>query len=234
MKAEMRAFNKRGEQYERFKFLKGSILVVEGNISSGKSTLTKDMAKFLNEIGIKAFVYEEPILTTYLELFLSDMKRYAFGFQMSMLLERQCLYDRAQQFAGAGGVAIVDRGFYGDKVFAVLHHENGNISDKEMSVYEDVFSRMEFQAPSFVLYLEVDPAVNVHRCNIRSRGGECGAYTIDYFEKLNELYELMLDQMTAENGILRFNWNEDVRPSEFRGAMLYVLEEMRKSYFKLK
>lgn len=227
------AFNKKGEQYERFKFLKGSILVVEGNISSGKSTLTKDMSNFLNEIGIKSFVYEEPILQSYLELFLSNMKKYAFGFQMSMLLERQCLYDRAEKFAEEGGVSIVDRGFYGDKVFAVLHNEEGNIDDKEMNIYEDVFSRMKFRAPTFVLYLEVDPKVNVRRCKIRSRSGECSAYTIGYFSKLNELYEKMLNQMTAEHGILRFNWDQDVKASEFRGAMLFVLEEMRKSYFSV-
>jgi deoxyadenosine/deoxycytidine kinase len=225
------AFNKRGDVYEKYKFLKGSILIVEGNISSGKSTLTKHMSKFLNEIGIKAHVYEEPILQSYLELFLSDMKRYAFGFQMSMLLERQCLYDRAQKFADEGGVAIVDRGFHGDKVFAILHNENGNITDAEMRIYEDVFSRMQFQAPSFVLYLEVDPKVNVKRCNSRSRNGECNAYKISYFQKLNELYEIMITEMTAENGILRFDWNKEMKGDEFRTSMLFVLDEMRQSYF---
>jgi deoxyadenosine/deoxycytidine kinase len=161
------------------------------------------------------------------------MEQYAFGFQMSMLLEVQCLYAHAEKFAEAGGVAIMDRAQFGNKVFAALHYENGNMSDKEMSVYEDVFSRMEFQSPSFVLYLEVDPEVNVRRCHIRSRGSECSAYNIDYFTKLNELYEAMLLQMTAENGILRFNWDKDIKPSEFRGAMLFVLEGMRDSYFKL-
>ena len=218
---------------ERYKFLKGSILVVEGNISSGKSTLTREMVKFFNSIGLKAQLFEEPILQSYLELFMSDMKKEAFGFQMSMLIERQCLYTKAEQFANSGGIAIVDRGFYGDKVFAVMHHESGNITDKQMHVYEDVFSRIEFQTPSFVLYLEVDPKVNVKRCNSRSRSGECTAYKVGYFEKLNDMYEKMLPQMTSENGIIRFNWNKDLKPTDIRDAMLFVLDEMRSTFFSL-
>lgn len=223
----------KGEFYEKYKFLKSSLIVVEGNISSGKSTLTKAMVNFLNEIGLKAMLFEEPILQTYLELFLGDMKKYAFGFQMSMLIERQCLYDRAQQFADSGGIAIVDRGFYGDKVFAVLHHNDGNISDKEMSIYEDVFSRIKFQAPTFILYLEVDPKVNVKRCNARSRSGECTAYSVGYFQKLNATYEEMLKHMVSEYDILRLDWNRDIKPSEIKDAMQFVLEEMRTSYLNL-
>lgn len=220
-------------QIERYKFLKGSILVVEGNISSGKSTLTREMVKFFNSIGLRAKLFDEPILQSYLELFLSDMKKQAFGFQMSMLIERQCLYREAENFAETGGISIVDRGFYGDKVFAILHNESGNISQKEMSVYDDVFSRMNFKTPTFVLYLEVDPKVNVKRCNSRSRSGECTAYKLSYFEKLNELYEEMLQQMTSENGVLRFDWSKDLKSTEFHNAMLFVLDEMRAVFFGL-
>lgn len=229
----MKAFKGRNLDYEKYKFLKGSIIIIEGNISSGKSTLGRYMSSYLNEIGIETKVFEEPILQSYLDLFLNDMKTEAFGFQMSMLIERQCLYERAIKFTENGGVALMDRSFFGDKVFAILHNEAGNISQKQMSVYEDVFSRMKFKPPSFVIYLEVDPKINVQRCNVRSRSCESTSYSLEYFQGLNRIYNLIIPQMSSENGIIRFDWNDEIHPSQFKNGAIFVLDKMRLNYFSL-
>ena len=229
----MEAFQERNLHYEKYKFLRGSMIIIEGNISSGKSTLCRSVVNYLNRIGLKAKLYDEPILSSYLDLFLTDMKKYAFGFQMSMLIERQCLYRNAQVFSDDGGIAIIDRSMHGDKVFALLHYKNGNIKPKEMNSYDDVFSRLKFKAPSFVLYLEVDPEILAERCDRRNRGCESSVYSLEYFKNLSQIYDDVIPNMTTTNGIIRFDWNEDIEPEDFEQTTIYVLDKMRNSYFYL-
>lgn len=219
--------------YERYKFLKGSIVVIEGNIASGKSTLTERMTEFLNAIGLKADLYKEPILESYLNLFLKDMKQYAFGFQMSMLLENQCLYKDALNFIASGGIAVMDRSFMGNKVFADSHYEKGNITQEQMAVYEDVYSRMDFPLPSYIIYLSVDPIINIQRCEKRSRTCEKDAYDLQYFADLNRIYNKLIQNLSDTNNILLFDWNKDIPDRDYSQVLTSILDNMRTNYLAL-
>lgn len=219
--------------YERYKFLRGSIIIIEGNISSGKSTLCKNIANFLNSIGLDTKLFEEPILDSYLDMYIKNMKKYAFGFQISMLLERQKLFQQAEQFIEHGGIAVMDRSTYGDKVFALLHHEQGNIDINEWNVYQDIFSRTIINRTNYFIYLNVNPDVNVRRCIQRNRGCEKDFYTLEYFQNLNNLYQKILTDVSLINNVINIDWNQDIDPSDFTNHVHNILNKLHTSYFQL-
>ena len=81
------------------------MIILEGNIFSGKSTLCKILEK---ELGIPAhYEVSSPETTHMLELFYSDQKRYAFLTQMHFLISRH-------RQARSLGECILDRGLEGD------------------------------------------------------------------------------------------------------------------------
>ena len=54
------------------------------------------------------------------------MKTYAFSFQMVALQDRFEIHRQAFEFASKGGIALIDRGIYGDMAFA---HADSYVSD---------------------------------------------------------------------------------------------------------
>ena len=67
------------------------VVEVEGNIGSGKSTLTGLMSQYLNsELQDSSFssVFGEKVNNRFLSAFYSKTKHYAFAFQMYMLTTR--------------------------------------------------------------------------------------------------------------------------------------------------
>lgn len=219
----------KNKKSSKWNFLRGSILVIEGNIASGKSTLTENLVDFLTEQGLDAMLYKEPILQSYLDMFIGNQPKYAFGFQMAMLLENQCMYSDAVEHVKAGGVAIMDRSFLGNQVFAQVHLERGNMSHDEFEVYEDVYKRMDgfFPNPDFIVYLEVDPKTNVYRCKLRDRSCESDNYDIKYFEDLNRNYLKLVKQVAPYQNVLIFDWNRDRNSQEQKEGVLEILETIR-------
>lgn len=212
---------------KKYKFLRGSIIVVEGNIASGKSTLTERLTDFLNNIGLKTKLYKEPILQSYLDLFLADQPKYAYGFQMSMLLENQCLYSDAENFTKTGGIAVMDRSFLGNRVFALVHFAKGNINEPEMGVYDDVFKRIGNKVPDFVIYLQVDPTINVERCKLRDRTCESRVYDLDYFALLNHYYSQEIGNISPKENVLVFDWNKNLPDKIYSSVLESILNDLR-------
>lgn len=204
----MRPYHPIHPNYERFKHLRGSIILVEGIIGAGKSTLGRRLTSMLNEIGISARHYDEEVNMPLLELFLSDMKKYAFAFQMYMLQHRQAVYRDAITYCERhNGVAIVDRSLFGDIAFARMHHTGSNISDDEWKVYESTISSNSLRVPSAILYLDVTPDVAMRRIKARNRGSEASEYDVQYLQALHDNYIKAMDHEYYQ--VLHIDWNQD-------------------------
>lgn len=212
----------------KWRFLKGSIIVIEGNIASGKSTLTDNLVSYLISEGLDARLYKEPILQSYLDAFILNQPKYAFGFQMSMLIENQCLYADALDHSRKGGVAIMDRSFLGNRVFAEVQKNKGNINDDDFKIYEDVFNRMDaFPKPDYIVYLKVNPQVNARRCKLRDRSCEADNYDIGYFQSLNDRYDDLISRLRNEHNIIELEWSRDRTIAEQKMGTMEVLTALR-------
>lgn len=107
--SKRRPFYKIHPLYERLRHLRGAIILVEGIIGAGKSTLSHKLYNLLKHAGIPVLFLEEEVDPVMLDLFLSDMKKYAFAFQMLMLVQRQKIYMQGLDFARKeNGVVIID------------------------------------------------------------------------------------------------------------------------------
>jgi len=189
---------------------------VEGAISAGKSTLVTQLAQ---ELGFRAF--QEPVADKgYLELFYADPKRFAFSFQIEMLRRRWDIHRLAmlECKAGTSQGVILDRGLPGDRVFAKMHHEAGNIHSLEWQTYESLYSEfmsVPHMQPTMLLYLDVTPETAMRRIKVRARPSE-ELITLDYLTTLRDAYARLLNEIeTGKHAwsrhmqILRVNWNED-------------------------
>lgn len=187
--------------------LRGKVLIVEGLISAGKSTAGSELEKFAKELGIPCKLFPEPLIEGFLGLFLGDQKKYAFAFQIGMLVKRQAIYREAFELSKQGYFCIIDRSLHGDYCFAMMHKNSGNITDTEWKAYLDVLHSEQFEHPDYVVYLETTPNNAFKRCINRARKGE-NTYTLKYFQELFEVYRNVIPASPSKS-ILVIDWNED-------------------------
>lgn len=175
------------------------LIWVEGVIGCGKTTLCKKVG---NRLGLR--VIEEPVETNpYLELFYKDQRQYAFGMQMLLLGRRYAMQQLASYECTAAGNArgaILDRSLSGDRVFAKMHMQSGNISEIDWQTYEELHAIMarSLLPPTLLVFIDVQPETAYRRMQVRARGAESGV-SLDYLVRLREGYRELL---AAERGLL--------------------------------
>ena len=101
------------------------IILVEGTIGVGKTTIAKKIAQMLNFRPLLEPVDSNP----YLERFYKDMQRWAFPMQMELLMKRYLMHKLASLEALSGSQfngVVLDRGLPGDRVFYKLAFFKGN------------------------------------------------------------------------------------------------------------
>jgi deoxyadenosine/deoxycytidine kinase len=194
---------------------------IEGLISAGKSRLTTQLSEAL---GFRAF--QEPVADKgYLELFYADPKRWSFSLQIEMLRRRWDLHRLAmlECKAGASAGCLLDRGLPGDRVFAEMHYQAGNIHHLEWQTYEALYSEfmsVPHMQPAILLYLDVSPETALRRIKLRSRPSE-EAITFAYLATLRDAYQKLINEIEAgkhawSNGIqvMMVDWDQDNKPVE--------------------
>lgn len=208
------------------------LIWVEGLIGCGKSTFSKEIAKRLS-----LRLIEEPVETNpYLEKFYQNPKEYAFGMQIFLLHKRYIMQRlAADEATGVGGYngAILDRSISGDRVFAKLHNECGNINDLDWKTYEMAANYMcrSLLPPTLLIFLDVQPQTAYDRMKKRNRNAEAGV-PLDYLVKLRKGYQDLLKE--AEQGLLpwahavriaRIPWDFDVHTSEQWDAIALTVKD---------
>jgi deoxyadenosine/deoxycytidine kinase len=159
-------------------------VAIAGNIGSGKTTLTKLIAKHYNW---KA-EYEDVIENPFLEDFYEDMKRWSFNLQIYFLNSR---FRQILEIRESDTDIIQDRTIYEDAfIFAPNLHAMGLMSNRDFKNYSSLFDLMESvtEAPDLLIYLRSSVPNLVKQIQKRGRDYE-NSISIDYLSKLNERYE---------------------------------------------
>ncbi|WCK57295.1 deoxynucleoside kinase (plasmid) [Aneurinibacillus sp. Ricciae_BoGa-3] len=157
------------------------MLVIDGVVGVGKSTLMEILAK---EKGLLA--YEEPVVNNpILDKFYYNRERYSFPLQIFFLNER---FRHIKQ-ASLQPNAVLDRSIYGDLIFAKMLKDNGEMSVEEFNIYLDLFHNMieHCKVPKLMVYLEISPEEAMKRIVKRGRDFE-QVVEKEYWIKLNENY----------------------------------------------
>ena len=159
-------------------------IAVSGNIGSGKTTLTKMLAKRYNWIPRFEPVNNNP----YLEDFYHDMERWSFNLQIYFLNKR---FKEVVEISQSKDTIIQDRTIFEDaRIFAPNLHSQGYMSDRDFANYTDLFDLMMslVELPDLMIYIKSSiPTLVSH---IQKRGREYEkSIRIDYLEGLNRRYE---------------------------------------------
>ncbi len=200
----------------------GPVIIVDGIIGAGKSTLVQGLSKRLNLRPIYEPVNDNP----YLEDFYRDPKRYAFDMQIHLLQRRYVMQrlaaDEAAYRVDYDG-AIIDRGLTGDYVFAKLHMLAGNITENQWRTYVELYDKMclDVRSPTLLVFLDVSPETALRRSNVRARNAE-KSMDIQYLRDLYAAYhELIFNLKSGKHwwGINTLDiwvrpWNEDNNPTD--------------------
>jgi deoxyadenosine/deoxycytidine kinase len=163
------------------------MIVLEGNISTGKSTLLKNLEKR----GDIMAVYEK-ISNDLLKLFYSDSNKYALTTQLTTLCRRNndIKYLKLQLQNIHNKVAIVDRSLFGDLGFFIAHYYDGRIDDNEVRAYASEFKLDEMdqtlKSIGTILYLYAE----TNRCkdSVLARNNVDSKVDVDYLKTLHQLH----------------------------------------------
>ncbi|XP_073235525.1 deoxyguanosine kinase-like isoform X1 [Porites lutea] len=187
--------------------LPAQLVIVEGNIGVGKSTLACQLARKL-----KYRVFLEPTTKNpYLAKFYQDPKKYALKLQLWIFKQRFRTYIEATKHVlNSGQGALLDRSVFSDSVFAEVNYQQGTISDEGYQYYRDLRKQAlkDVLVPHTTLYLNVSPETCSQRILGRGREYE-SAIPLDYLKGLDSCYKTFLDEMRhIGSSVLVYNWTD--------------------------
>lgn len=160
------------------------LILVAGNIGSGKTSLTERIGQRLGWHTAYESVADNP----YLPNFYADMHQWSFHLQVYFLGHR------AQQhidMAADPRSAIIDRSIYEDAyIFARALNAMGNLSELDYHTYRRLFELVvhTLPAPSLLVYLKAPVPVLMERIRRRARNIETGI-SPEYLTLLDSFYE---------------------------------------------
>lgn len=195
------------------------VIIIEGQIGVGKTTMGVVLER---ELDIKLYrELQRPETLSLLDRFYADQRRWAFTLQIHFLNER---FRMIKQIRDAGGGAL-DRSIYGDRIFADVLHEDGQMNEEEYVTYTTLLDNMleHVQPPDLLIYLDCAVDTALRRIKERDRGLE-SSIPRDYLERLNQRYLRFYDAYDASPKMLI---DTDERPIDVSTNMPPMLDEIR-------
>jgi deoxyadenosine/deoxycytidine kinase len=160
------------------------LILVAGNIGSGKTSLTERLGDRMGWHTAFESVADNP----YLPDFYGDMKAWSFHLQIFFLGHRA---EQHLEMANDPRSAIIDRSIYEDAfIFARALYHMGNLNERDYHAYRQVFDLVTrtLPPPSLLIYLKAPVSTLVERIHKRGREIE-SSISPDYLQLLDSFYE---------------------------------------------
>lgn len=157
------------------------IITIEGNIGSGKTSLSKKLAEKLNAHLVLETFADNP----FLQKFFVKQKDYALGMEMFFMAERY------EQFKNEIEIHLQsDRALIMDYLFTKsLIFAEANLNATEFQLFQKIFNILnpKLPGPDIVLYLHSAPTRLIE--NIKMRGREFEqTVRLDYLKRIESAY----------------------------------------------
>ena len=175
------------------------LIVLSGNIGSGKTSLTQLLSE---RFGWQAS-YESVENNPYLADFYADMRSWAFHLQMYFLGNRA---QEVETLLDSDRSAIMDRSIYEDAhIFVRALHDLNNLSDRDYQAYFKLYELVlrQLPKPSLLIRLVAPVETLVERIQQRARSIE-DTIDPDYLRLLDSYYQQWALEY-AESPVLTVN-----------------------------
>jgi deoxyadenosine/deoxycytidine kinase len=168
------------------------LLLVAGNIGSGKTSLTERIGQRLGWHTAYESVADNP----YLPNFYKDMKTWSFHLQVYFLGHRARQH---LQMAQDPRSTVIDRSIYEDAyIFCRALNHLGNLNELDYQTYLSVFNLLipTLPVPSMLIYLRCPVDVLMARIHQRARDIE-SSISADYLALLESYYDEWMQTFDA-------------------------------------
>lgn len=193
---------------------KGKIILLEGIVGVGKTTAIQSIKNYFIEKGNQVVSYNEIINTSLLDLYLSDVKKYAFTFQLYVLGTKIHSTNKAIEDCNAGKIVLIDRSIFGDMAFAQMLNDRGKITDDEYKIYKLLATpTLEIFNPNMIIYMTCDYKCAIKRVTQRGNINEISSYDTNFMNELNSSYMSIFSSNIKQSFNVRFesiDWNDNV------------------------
>ncbi len=166
-------------------------IAIAGNIGSGKTTLTRLLAKNYGWTP----KYEDVDFNPYLSDFYNDMQRWSFNLQIYFLNSR---FKDIVEISKSDVHVIQDRTIYEDAcIFAPNLHSMGLMTTRDFENYSSLFNLMLslVKPPDLLIYLKSSIPNLVSQIQKRGREYE-SSIRLDYLKGLNDRYDNWINNYT--------------------------------------
>ena len=166
-------------------------IAIAGNIGSGKTTLTRLLAKNYGWTP----KYEDVYFNPYLSDFYNDMQRWSFNLQIYFLNSR---FKDIVEISKSDVHVIQDRTIYEDAcIFAPNLHSMGLMTTRDFENYSSLFNLMLslVKPPDLLIYLKSSIPNLVSQIQKRGREYE-SSIRLDYLKGLNDRYDNWINNYT--------------------------------------
>ncbi len=188
--------------------MSGRIILVEGNIASGKSTLCQYIFEFGEAVVV---VLHEPFDPEQLAEYYSDPFANAEKFQLYMLTERKNIYQRAMALRDSGHIVLIDRSIFSDVVYAKQNLLQKSMTQEAFENYLKTNTKFlnELDKPDLIIYLSVEPEVCYYRINTLRQLKVEATITLEYLEGLHRIYEEIVSEWMRDEDlrVVVKNWS---------------------------
>ena len=206
------------------------LISLEGNISSGKTTLFNKLKEKYEHSDI-IFVPEpveqwQSLLdedgNSMLEKFYDNKKKYSFMFQIMVAQTMIEKIKKARQY-NKNSVIITERSVYSSrKIFCqMLYEMEDSMEYVEYKIYRDMYDTV-FKAyePDYIIYLKTDAEICLERLHKRNRYGECNI-SLEYLQNIEHYHEAMINSLSDTNIIcnLELNGNQEMCNQYFKNCI---------------
>ena len=195
------------------------IIVVQGNIGSGKSTFVENLKTKYGENPDICFL-QEPVGewlkiqdengVNILEKYYSDQMKYSFMFQMMAYISRLSILKRAVE-SGKYKYIVTERCLNTDRrVFCKMLYDDGFIEKIGYDIYNKWFDEFNIvkNVEYFNIYIRTDPTVSKLRVDKRARKEE--TIPLEYLVKCHKYHDEWLHNLTTmDDYVIVLDGNQD-------------------------
>jgi deoxycitidine kinase len=184
----------------------GQMILLEGNIGAGKTTVGKAIAAS----GAFGFIEEptrawrENFATNMLDNLYRDIERWAFTFQICTFITRAKTWPEISALTDKRRV-ILERSVYCDRfVFVENFYRSGVISLTEYQLYRGLWDFLISNyndRPDLIIYLRTPAQVCMQRIKDRGRAEESGI-TLEYLLQLERLHDEWLRDGSEQRSLV--------------------------------